>query len=124
MINNSKRLKNQEHKTNLDSSSQFNYHFPIKSQKPNNISFKNSVYLMKSEKRTNTHRQYLIDFIRDNNNKNIRQNSKNVIKEEQDEKDQSLHAASAARRILNPPSTTSCRRRRSRTMVSSTGCRT
>ena len=96
MINNSKRLKNQEHNTNLDSSSQFNYHFPIKSQKPNNISFKNSVYLMKSEQRTNTHRQYLIDFIRDNNNKNKKQKNEKIIqtkknsnltkREEQDEK--------------------------------------
>ena len=92
MINNSKRQ--------TDSSSQLNFHFPIKNQKANNISFKNSVYLMKSEQKVNTHRQYLIDFIRDNNNinnnnsKNRNQNnqnyqklnSKKIIKEEQEEK--------------------------------------
>ena len=83
MINNSKRQS--------DSSSQLNFHFPIKNQKANNISFKNSVYLMKSEQKTNSHRQYLIDFIRDNNNKNRNQNnqklnSKKIIKEEQEEK--------------------------------------
>ena len=83
MINNSKRQS--------DSSSQLNFHFPIKNQKANNISFKNSVYLMKSEQKTNSHRQYLIDFIRDNNNKNRNQNNqklntKKIIKEEQEEK--------------------------------------
>ena len=83
MINNSKRQS--------DTSSQLNFHFPIKNQKANNISFKNSVYLMKSEQKTNSHRQYLIDFIRDNNNKNRNQNNqklntKKIIKEEQEEK--------------------------------------
>ena len=85
MINNSKRQS--------DSSSQLNFHFPIKNQKANNISFKNSVYLMKSEQKTNSHRQYLIDFIRDNNNNNKNRNQNNqklntkkIIKEEQEEK--------------------------------------
>ena len=84
MINNSKRQS--------DSSSQLNFHFPIKNQKANNISFKNSVYLMKSEQKTNSHRQYLIDFIRDNNNNknrnqnNQKLNTKKIIKEEQEEK--------------------------------------
>ena len=44
--------------------------FPFKNYKPNNISFKNSVNIINSEKKPNNHRQYLIDFIRDNNNKN------------------------------------------------------
>ena len=84
MINNSKRQS--------DTSSQLNFHFPIKNQKANNISFKNSVYLMKSEQKTNSHRQYLIDFIRDNNNNknrnqnNQKLNTKKIIKEEQEEK--------------------------------------
>ena len=78
MINNSKRIKNQEYITNSDSSTQINYHFPIKNQIPNNISFKNSVYLMKSEQKNNTHRQYLIDFIRDNNNKNKKQKNEKI----------------------------------------------
>ena len=85
MLNSSRRIKNSEF-TSSDSSSQIHFRFPIKTTKPNNISFKNSVYLMKSDQKANNHRQYLIDFIRDNNNKNIRQNSKKVIKEEQDEK--------------------------------------
>ena len=88
MINNSKRQ--------TDFSSQLNFHFHIQNLKPNNISFKNSVYLMKSEQKSNNHRQYLIDFIRDNNNinnnnKNRHQNYQNnqklnlkkIIKEEQ-----------------------------------------
>ena len=78
MINYSKRIKNQEYITNSDSSSQINFHFPIKNQKPNNISFKNSIYLMKSEQKANTHRQYLIDFIRDNNNKNKKQKNEKI----------------------------------------------
>ena len=90
MLNNSKRQ--------TDFSSQLNFHFPIKNQKANNISFKNSVYLMKSDQKANTHRQYLIDFIRynnnNNNNKNRNQNNQNtqklntkrIIKEEQEEK--------------------------------------
>ena len=44
--------------------------FPFKNHKPNNISFKNSINIINSEKKPNNHRQYLIDFIRDNNNKN------------------------------------------------------
>ena len=44
--------------------------FPFKNHKQNNISFKNSVNIINSEKKPNNHRQYLIDFIRDNNNKN------------------------------------------------------
>ena len=48
--------------------SQTRFSFPAKNQKPNNISFKNSVHLISSEKKPNNHRQYLIEFIRDNNN--------------------------------------------------------
>ena len=44
--------------------------FPFKNHKTNNISFKNSVNIINSEKKPNNHRQYLIDFIRDNNSKN------------------------------------------------------
>ena len=94
MINNSKRIKNSEF-TASDSSSQINFRFPIKNPKANNISFKNSVYLMKSEQKTNSHRQYLIDFIRDNNNKNKKQNnenatSKKTIKEEEEKQSQEI----------------------------------
>ena len=95
MINNSKRIKNSDYNTNSEVSSQIKFNFPIKNQKPNNISFKNSVYLMKSEQKANTHRQYLIDFIRDNNNKNKKQknekinlknNTTQTIQEETEEK--------------------------------------
>ena len=85
MLNSSRRIKNSEI-TSSDSASQIHFRFPIKNTNPNNISFKNSVYLMKSEQKANNHRQYLIDFIRDNNNKNRKEYSKNVIKEEQEEK--------------------------------------
>ena len=51
-----------------DYASQMRLSFPSKNQKPNNISFKNSVHLINSEKKPNNHRQYLIEFIRDNNN--------------------------------------------------------
>ena len=50
-----------------DYAHQMRFSFPAK-QKPNNISFKNSVHLINSEKKPNNHRQYLIEFIRDNNN--------------------------------------------------------
>ena len=50
--------------------SQARLSFPFKNHKPNNISFKHSVNMINSEKKPNNHRQYLIDFIRDNNNKN------------------------------------------------------
>ena len=85
MLNSSRRIKNSEI-TSSDSASQIHFRFPIKNTNPNNISFKNSVYLMKSEQKANNHRQYLIDFIRDNNNKNRKEYSNNVIKEEQEEK--------------------------------------
>ena len=52
-----------------DFSSKVRFSFPFKNHKPNNISFKNSVYMINSEKKPDNHRQYLIDFIRDNNNK-------------------------------------------------------
>ena len=51
-----------------DYASQIRFSFPSKNQKLNNISFKNSVHLINSEKKPNNHRQYLIEFIRDNNN--------------------------------------------------------
>ena len=51
-----------------DYTSHMRLSFPSKNQKPNNISFKNSVHLINSEKKPNNHRQYLIEFIRDNNN--------------------------------------------------------
>ena len=52
-------------------SSRVRFSLPYNNQKQNNISFKNSVHMVNnSEKRPNNHRQYLIDFIRDNNNKN------------------------------------------------------
>ena len=51
-----------------DYASHMRLSFPSKNQKPNNISFKNSVHLINSEKKPNNHRQYLIEFIRDNNN--------------------------------------------------------
>ena len=53
-----------------DFCSSVRFSFPFKNLKPNNISFKNSVHMINSEKKPNNHRQYLIDFIRDNNNKN------------------------------------------------------
>ena len=88
MINNSKRIKKSEF-TSSDSSSQINFYYPIKNQKPNNLSFKNSVYLMKSEQKSNNHRQYLMDFIRDNNSKtNRRENKKQIIIEEEQEEKQ------------------------------------
>ena len=49
MINNSKRIKISDYNTNSEVSSKINFNFPIKNKKPNNISFKNSVYLLKSE---------------------------------------------------------------------------
>ena len=52
-------------------SSRVRFSLPYNNQKLNNISFKNSVHMVNnSEKRPSNHRQYLIDFIRDNNNKN------------------------------------------------------
>ena len=52
-------------------SSRVRFSLPYNNQKQNNISFKNSVQMINnSEKRPSNHRQYLIDFIRDNNNKN------------------------------------------------------
>ena len=52
-------------------SSKVRFSLPYNNQKQNNISFKNSVHMINnSEKRPSNHRQYLIDFIRDNNNKN------------------------------------------------------
>ena len=62
-----------------DYSSQIRFSFPLKNHKPNNISFKNSVQLINSEKKPNNHRQYLIDFIRDNNNKNRKSPDPNKI---------------------------------------------
>lgn len=53
-----------------DFTSKIRFSFPFKNRKPNNISFKNSIHMMNSEKKPDNHRQYLIDFIRDNNNKN------------------------------------------------------
>ena len=69
MLNNSKLINNSEF-INADSLSQLNSKFQIRQPKINNISFKNSLQLIKSEQKENAHRQYLIDFIRDNNNKN------------------------------------------------------
>ena len=95
MINNSKRIKISDYNTNSEVSSKINFNFPIKNKKPNNISFKNSVYLLKSEQKLNNHRQYLIDFIRDNNNKNKKQKNEKInpinsatlpIKEETEQK--------------------------------------
>ena len=65
--------------TSSDPSSQIKYSFPIKNLNTNNYSFKNSIHLIKSEQKPNTHRQYLIDFIRDNNNTNKKQNNNQKI---------------------------------------------
>ena len=46
------------------------FSLPFKNYKCNNISFKNSIHMINSEKKPNNHRQYLIGFIRDNNSKN------------------------------------------------------
>ena len=52
-------------------SSRVRFSLPYNNQNQNNISFKNSVHIVNnSEKKPNNHRQYLIDFIRDNNNNN------------------------------------------------------
>ena len=90
MFNYSKRIKKTEF-TFSDSSSQINFRVPTKNQKVNNISFNNSIYLIKSEQKENSHKQYLIDFIRDNNNKSKKQNNKELvikktIKEKEEEK--------------------------------------
>ena len=81
--------------SSFDSSSQFKYSFPISNINSNNIPSKNSVHLIKSDQKQNSHRQYLIDFIRDNNNnKNKKQNNQKIstkksallqIKEEENE---------------------------------------
>ena len=93
MLNNSKLINNSEF-INADSLSQLNSKFQIKQPKINNISFKNSLQLIKSEQKENAHRQYLIDFIRDNNNKNKKTSNQKIIpkkngitaiKEEQEE---------------------------------------
>jgi len=65
--------------SSFDSSSQFKYSFPISNINSNNIPSKNSVHLIKSDQKQNSHRQYLIDFIRDNNNnKNKKQNNQKI----------------------------------------------
>ena len=93
MLNNSKLINNSEF-INADSLSQLNSKFQIKQPKINNISFKNSLQLIKSEQKENAHRQYLIDFISDNNNKNKKTSNQKIIpkkngittiKEEQEE---------------------------------------
>ena len=78
MLNNSKLINNSEF-INADSLSQLNSKFQIKQPKINNISFKNSMQLIKSEQKENAHRQYLIDFIRDNNNKNKKTSNQKII---------------------------------------------
>ena len=59
--------------------SQIRFSFPFKNPKQNNISFKNSVNMINSEKKSNNHRQYLIGFIRNNNNKNRKSPSPHQI---------------------------------------------
>ena len=78
MLNNSKLINNSEF-INAGSLSQLNSKFQIKQPKINNISFKNSLQLIKSEQKENAHRQYLIDFIRDNNNKNKKTSNQKII---------------------------------------------
>ena len=59
--------------------SQIRLSFPFKNPKQSNISFKNSVNMINSDKKSNNHRQYLIGFIRNNNNKNRKSPSPSQI---------------------------------------------
>ena len=59
--------------------SQIRFSFPFKNPNQSNISFKNSVNMINSEKKSNNHRQYLIGFIRNNNNKNRKSPSPHQI---------------------------------------------
>ena len=67
-------------------SSKMRFSLPFKNYTNKNISFKDSFHLINSEKKPNNHRQYLIDFIRDNNNTKIKSPSpkNNISKQNHD----------------------------------------
>ena len=77
-----------------DYASHIRFSFPAK-QKPNNISFKNSVHLINSEKKPDNHRQYLIEFIRDNNNNK----NKNSVPKQTSQKYNSTKSSKIPNRI-------------------------
>ena len=62
-------LNNSEY-LSQDFSSKSRFSLPFLNNKQNKISVKDSLQIINSEKKPNNHRQYLIGFIRDNNNKN------------------------------------------------------
>ena len=69
-------------------SSKMRFSLPFKNYTNSKISFKDSFHLINSEKKPNNHRQYLIGFIRDNNNTKIKfpTPKNNISKQNHDKK--------------------------------------